>query len=355
MKKIVAVMLAVLMMLFVFAGCSDNSGDTSSAGTSSVANESSDAETNSPDESSEEEIKDDVTIRVAGLKGPTSIGLVKVMEDNANGDSANKYDFTIAGSADEITPKLIQGELDIAAVPANLASVLYNRTEGAVQVIAVNTLGVLYIVEKGGEVSKLEDLKGKTIYATGKGSTPEYTLRHILAKNGIDPDKDVTIEFKSEPTEVVAALKSADKGVAMLPQPYVTVAQNNVEGLTAVIDLNEEWGKVESDTGVITGVAIVRKAFADEHPSALKKFLEEYAASVEYVNGNVDDAATLVEKFDIFAAAVAKKAIPKCNIVFISGGEMKESLNVYLGVLYEANAQSVGGKLPGDDFFRTIE
>ena len=149
--------------------------------------------------------------------------------------------------------------------------------------------------------------------------------------------------------------EQAEKAVAMLPQPYVTVAMNNVEGLNAVIDLNEEWGKVESDTGIITGVAVVRKSFADEHPEAVKDFLNEYASSVEYVNTNVGSAAELVEKYGIVAAAVAKKAIPQCNIVFMSGEDIKTPLSVYLGVLYEANAKSVGGKLPGDDICLVLE
>ena len=349
MKKI-ALLLAALMLVFCFAACANDNANQSSVPAQSA--ESASASSASGEESAEPER---ITVRIAGLKGPTSIGMVKIMEDASTGAGANDYEFTVAGSADEVTPRLVKGEIDIAAVPANLASVLYNNTEGEVQIIAVNTLGVLYIVEKGGEVSALEDLRGKTIYATGKGSTPEYTLRHILEKNGIDPDKDVTIDFKSEPTEVVPLLKSADKAVAMLPQPYVTVAGMNVEGLNTAIDLNAEWGKVESNTGIITGVAVVRKAFADEHPEAVKAFLNEYKASVEYVNANVKEAAALVEKFDIVKAAVAEKAIPQCNITFISGSEMKEQLNVYLGVLYEANAKAVGGKLPGEDIYRTFE
>lgn len=350
MKKLIILILAAVMLLSLVS-CDPKTQNDSSA---PAAESSGSAE--SAEESKEASVPAEKTdIRVAGLKGPTSIGMVKLMRDAEDGNAANNYEFTVAGSADEVTPKLIKGEFDIAAIPANLAAVLYNNTEGEIRIIAINTLGVLYIVEKGGEVAKLEDLKGKTIYATGKGSTPEYTLRHILEKNGIDPDKDVTIDFKSEPSEVVPLLKKAEKAVAMLPQPYVTVASANVEGLNTVIDLNAEWGKVESDTGIITGVTVVRKAFADEHPEAVKEFLKEYGASVEYVNANVEDAAALVEKYGIVAAAVAKKAIPQCNITFISGNEMKTPLSVYLGVLYEANAKSVGGKLPGDDICLVLE
>lgn len=291
------------------------------------------------------------TIRIAGLKGPTSIGLVKIMKDNSTNSSANKYEFTVAGAADEITPKLNKGELDMAAIPANLASVLYNNTNGAVQVLAINTLGVLYIVEKGGAVSNIADLKGKTIYATGKGSTPEYTLRYILSKNGIDPDKDVTIEWKSEPTEVVPILKSSDNAVAMLPQPYVTVAQTSVEGLKIAINLNDEWSKIEGSGMLVTGVLVARTEFVKNHPEAVKKMLTEYAASANYVNSNVEDAAALVEEFDIFKAAVAKVAIPYCNIKVITGKDMKATLGSYLEVLFNQNPKAVGGKLPDDAFY----
>lgn len=291
------------------------------------------------------------TIRIAGLKGPTSIGLVKVMKDNADGKAANKYEFTIAGSADEITPKLNKGELDMAAIPANLASVLYNNTNGAIKVLAINTLGVLYIVEKGDTVKSVADLKGKTIYATGKGSTPEYTLRYILSKNGVDPDNDVTIEWQSEPTAVVPLLKANDNAIAMLPQPYVTVAQSNVEGLNIALNLTDDWGKIEGSGALVTGVLVARTEFVEKHPDAVKKMLNEYAASSEYVNANIDDAAALVEEFDIFKAAIAKKAIPYCNINVITGDEMRTSLSSYLAVLFEQNAKAVGGKLPDDAFY----
>ena len=290
-------------------------------------------------------------IRIAGLKGPTSIGLIKVMKDNADGNAENKYEFTIAGSADEITPKLNKGELDMAAIPANLASALYNNTDGAIKVLAINTLGVLYVVEKGDTIKNVTDLKGKTIYATGKGSTPEYTLRYILAKNGLDPDNDVTIEWQSEPTAVVPLLKANDNAIAMLPQPYVTVAQTNVEGLNIALNLTDEWGKIEGSGTLITGVLVARTEFVEKHPDAVKKMLYEYAASSEYVNANVDDAAALVEEFDIIKAAIAKKAIPYCNIKVITGDEMKTALSAYLTVLFEQNAKAVGGKIPDDAFY----
>ena len=352
MKRLIALFLSAIMFLFAFASCAEET-DTSSELSDASSAASSDASGVTDGESSNTEEK--TVIRVAGMKGPTSIGLVGVMEKDEKGESVNDYEFTVAGAADEINPLLIKGELDIAAVPANVASVLFNNTEGEIKLLAVNTLGVLYIVTKGEDITSVADLKGKTIIATGKGTTPEYTLRYILSENGIDPDKDVTLDFKTEATEVVSAMVQSESAVAMLPQPYVTVAAGKVEGLETVIDLNEEWEKLNENSGIVTGVLVVRKAFAEENPDAVKDFLEEYQASVKSVNEDVKASAQLVEKFGIFAADVAEKAIPKCNITFISGEDMKEPVNTYLGVLYEQNAKSVGGKLPDDSFFYIAE
>ena len=219
------------------------------------------------------------------------------------------------------------------------------------QLLAINTLGVIYIVEKGDSVSSIADLAGKTIYATGKGSTPEYALRYILSENGIDPDSDVTIEWKSEPTEVVSTLASAETGVAMLPQPYVTVAQGNVEGLHIAIDLTEAWDALDNGSQLLTGVLIVRRDFAEAHPQAIAAFLKEYEASTKYVNANNAEAAQLIEKFDIVKAAVAEKALPYCNITYIAGADMKAPMDGYLQVLFDQNPASVGGVLPDSDFY----
>lgn len=291
------------------------------------------------------------TIRIAGMKGPTSIGMVKLMEDSSEGQSDNRYDFSVYATADEVTPKLIQGELDMAALPANLASVLYNNTDGAIQIVAVNTLGVIYITELGETVQSIEDLKGQTIYATGKGSSPEYALRYLLTEHGIDPDQDVTIEWKSEATEIVAHLKETESGIAMLPQPYVFVAKGAIPELRVAVDLNRAWADLDNGSLMITGVMVARKDFIEKHPEAVNAFLTEYKASTEYVNENVAESAAWVEKFDIFKAAIAEKAIPYCNISYIDGKEMQTAMEGYLNVLFEQNPKSVGGKLPDDGFY----
>ena len=291
-----------------------------------------------------------VTLRVASLKGPTSMGILKLMQDAEDGKTSNGYEFTVAGSADEIVPKLIKGEFDIAAIPANLASNLWNRTNGEIQIVSINTLCVLYIVAKGYDIGSAADLKGKTIYATGKGSTPEYCLVHVLKSNGLEIGKDVNVEWKAEPTEVVSLLSSSD-GIAMLPQPYVTAAKNSVEGLEIKLSMNDEWNKIPSSGTFITGVFAVRKEFAEKHPEAVKVFAADAAASAAFANSNVEETASLAEKYDIVKAAVAKQAIPYCNIVYIDGSEMKTSLDGFFGVLYSVSPESVGGKLPDESLY----
>ncbi len=289
---------------------------------------------------------------IAALKGPTAMGLVKLMQDSESGEtSGNDYTFTLAGSADEVTPALIKGELDMACVPANLAAVLYGKTEGAVEVLAVNTLGVLYIVENGESVQSIADLKGQTIVAAGKGSTPEYALRYLLSENGIDPDSDVTIDWKSEHSECVAALASGQATIALLPQPFVTVAQSKIEGLRMALDLNAEWDALDNGSGLITGVIVARREVVEENPAAVNEFLKEYAASVDWVNTNTADAAALIGEYGIVDAAVAEKALPYCNIVCLTGADLLEALPGYLEVLYNADPAAVGGEMPDNSFY----
>lgn len=362
MKRVLSLTLALALCLTLF-GCTAGTSESSSslASESSASAVESESSASQPESSAVQESQSSAvdtadlgTATVAALKGPTAMGMVKMMSDDAASDSP-LYDFNIYASADEITPKLVQGELDIAAVPANLASVLYNNTEGQVQVLAINTLGVLYIVEDGDTVQSVEDLKGKTIFASGKGSTPEYALNYMLTQNGIDPETDVTIEWKSEHSECVASLAATENAIAMLPQPFVTTAQAQSENLRVALDLTEEWDALQADSEtpstLVTGVVVARTAFAEEHPEVVSAFLDRYQESVDYVNSNVEEAAQLVGQYKIVTAEVAQKALPECNIVFIEGDEMKEKLSGYLSVLFEQNPQSVGGALPDDAFY----
>ena len=293
------------------------------------------------------------TFRIAGLKGPTTMGMVKLMSDAEAGETHQDYQVTMYGAADEVVPLLVKGDIDLAAIPANLAANLYNQTEGKVQVAAINTLGVLYVVTTGDDVKSVEDLKGKTVYSTGKGTTPEYVLNYILKENGIDPEKDLTVDYKSEATEVAAALQAADEGaIAVLPQPYVTAAQSQIEGLNVALNLTEEWNKVSTDSDLVTGVLVASTEFIEQNEAAFEEFLKDYQASIEWVNSNTADAAELVANYGIVAKApLAQKALPACNITYVDGAEMKTKLSGYLQVLFDQNPKAVGGAMPGDDFY----
>ena len=300
------------------------------------------------------------SVNVLALKGPTAMGMVSFMDQADQGEITEEtYDFQIVASPDEVSPAIAQGTADIAAVPANLASVLYQKTNGGVQVLTINTLGVLYLVENGDQVQSVSDLKGKTIYASGKGATPEYALNYILKENGLTPGKDVQIEWKSEHTECVAALAEHEDAAALLPQPFVTTAQSKNDSLRVALDLTEEWDKIQKDNGgnssLVTGVTVVRTEFAQEHPEIVEDFMERYQESVSYVNEHTEEAAKLIGDYDIVPEEIAKKALPECNIVYIDGAEMKEKLSGYLEVLEQENPQAVGGALPTDEFYYDAE
>ena len=360
MKRLLSMVMAAAMALSLVAcGGTAASGSTASSQAASSAPASSQAESvpaSSAASASEDTAASGDAMRIAGLQGPTTMGMVKLMKDQESMESP-LYDVTMYGAADEIVPLLTKGELDAAAIPANLAATLYQKTEGKIQVAAVNTLGVLYVVTTGDDVASVADLAGKTIYSTGKGTTPEYVLNYILTENGIDPAKDVTIEYKSEATEVLSTLQSAGQGaVAVLPQPYVTAAQAQVEGLNVALDLTEEWNKIDPDSQLITGVLAVRSDYAEQHPEELEVFLADYRSSIEWVTANTADAAQLVAEYGIVAKApLAEKALPACNITYMDGADMKQALSGYLDVLYQQDAASVGGALPGDDFYYGVE
>lgn len=351
MKKLLSLLCVLSLSAALLAGCS-TAGD---AGTSETPDSSSTPSEVTEPESSQD-TADPIDVNVMALKGPTAMGMVEFMKEADGGTVAdNNYHFTITAATDEVSAALAQGTTDIAAVPANLASVLYNNTEGGVQVLAINTLGVLYIVESGDTVHSVEDLRGKTIYASGKGNTPEAALNYVLTQNGIDPSADVTIEWKSEQAECLSALMAEENAIAMLPQPFVTTAQAKSESLRVALDLTEEWDALQADSDtpstLVTGVVVARTEFAEDHPEVISNFLDYYQQSVEYVNANVEEAAQLVGQYEIVTAEVAQKALPECNIVFIEGAEMKEKLSGYLSVLFEQNPQSVGGALPNDAFY----
>lgn len=392
-KKVVTLMMVITMSLATITGCGTGAQENPATDNATVESETAEdvnsvVEAEDADDTSEleeanntneaedvnetgesEDVKgtgdhEAVTVRIGSLKGPTSMGLVYLMDQADKGEAANNYEFTMSAAADELLPSMISGDLDIILVPANVASVLYNKTEGGVSVIDINTLGVLYMVSGDDTIQSMEDLKGRTVYLTGKGTTPDYVLQYLLKENGL-AETDVTLEYKSEATEVAAVLAEVPESIGVLPQPFVTAACAQNEKLSVVMDLTEQWDAVQDIAGsiqdgiksrLVTGVTVVRNGFLDEHKEAVDKFLEEHENSAAYANEHVEEAAELVAAAGIIEKApVAVKAMPQCNITYIDGCDMREALSGYLAVLAGQDASSVGGGLPEEDFYYISE
>lgn len=350
--------MALAMTAAALTGCAKGGGtaaETTTAAATEAAAESgaapvTEAETESPGSSA---AAADFTLRVGSLKGPTSMGLVELMDKASKGEAKGSYEFTMVTAADELLGKIVSGDLDVALVPSNMASIIFNKTNHGVNFLNINTLGVLYVVSSDDSIKSIADLKGKTVYLTGKGTTPDYALQYLLKANGMTAD-DVTLEYKSEPTEVAALLKEKPDAIGLLPQPFVTVAMAQNDKLKMVLDLTKEWDAVSGEDGgsLVTGVTICRGELFEEHADAIQTFMEEQKASASFANENVAETAKLVAAAGIIEKApVAEKAIPYCSITYIDGSEMKNMLYGYLSALYEMDPATVGGELPTKDFF----
>ena len=360
MKKALSFLLAAALSVSMLTGCAGkNEVETTVAETTAAEVETqapeteTAAETEAPTSEASVESKDTV-IRVGGLKGPTTMGLVKLIDDAAQETAKNNYEFTMVTAADELTALVAGGKVDIALLPANVASVLYNKTQGNVAVIDINTLGVLYLVSGDTSITSIDQLKGKTVYLPGKGTTPDYSLRYVLSAAGLS-EEDVTLEFKSEATEVASVLAEDPNAIGLLPQPFVTAAMAQNDKLSMIMNLAEVWDSFQPAEGgsrLVTGVTIANKAFLEEHGDLIDLFLEEHEASIAFTETDVDAAAELIAAQGIVAKApIAKKALPFCNVEFVAGEDMKTALSGYLNVLFEQNPASVGGALPDDAFY----
>lgn len=295
---------------------------------------------------------DPVTVRVAAIQGPTGIGMVHLMDAAADETTENTYEFSTHSAPDAVGPLLINNSADIAALPTNVAASLYNKTNGGIRLLAVNTLGVLYMLENGTSVNSVQDLRGKTIYTTGQGANPEYVLNYVLKENGLNPGQDVTIQFVATNDELTTLLANGTATIAMVPQPAVSAVTTQKPEIRIALSMNDEWEKVAGeDNKLMMGCVAVRKEFLETHPEAVETFLKEYEASINKTT-DVETTAALCEEFKIIPkAAIAKKAIPYCELTFVDGADMKAQINKYYSVLFEANPQAIGGALPKDDFY----
>ena len=357
MKKLTSLLLALTLVLGLTAcgaapaASSGASGASSSAAAS--AGSASASDTDAASSVTDASTPDTTEINMAVLAGPTGIGASELMSWNDDGKTVNHYNFTVASANDDVVSGLASGEFDIAAVATNVAANLYQKTSGGVQICALNTYGVLYILENGDSVHSVADLAGKTIYATGQGANPEYVLNYILTQNGLTPGEDVTIEFMDSES-LVAQMASGEIDLAMLPVPAVTSVEMQNADVRTAIDLTAAWNDLGTDGVLTMGCIVVRTAFAQEHPEAVQAFLTEYASSIETVQTNVEEAAQLCEQYGIVPkAAVAAKAIPDCNLCCVTGDELRSAIEPYYNVLFAANPASIGNALPGDDFYFT--
>ena len=342
MKKSLILIGIMMLSALMIIGCSNTANNEAVNVVENTTEETVVEETTEPTEKP--------VLRIGTLKGPTGMGMVQLMENDELEASTIDYTFNIVGAPDQLVGEIVKGNVDIAAVPSNLAAVLDVKTEGKVQLLAVNTLGVLYIVENGETINSLEDLKGQTILASGKGASPEYVINFLLAENGLTDD--VTVEYVMEHAEVSTKTVTGDAPISLLPQPFVTSTLLASETSRIAIDLTSEWEKATDGSMLPMGAIVVNRAYAEANPEVIKAFMAEYKASVDFVNASPAEAGILVEKFGILPKAVlATKAIPFCNITLIDAQSSKTDVMKFLEILHGYNPKSVGGKLPEDSFF----
>lgn len=345
LKKAVLLLMMIGVISLAIVGCqkSDNNIDESNNEDINKENQGQDI------------ILDDLDVHIGVIKGPTGMGMAKYIDENSTEDSIINHEFTIAGSPDELVAKIINGELDIAALPTNLASVLYNKTEGEIQIAAINTLGVSYLLENGNEINSFEDLKDKKIWVSGKGSVPEYAFDYLLKQNGLDPEVDVEIDYSLGHEELSAAVAAGDVKIALLPQPHVTVAMMKNQDIRIAIDLNNAWEEAtENKSQLAMGCIVINKDFGINNKAFVSEFLKQYELSVNWVNDNPEEAGQLIAKHGILPnEQVAQKAIPNSSIVYIGSGEVKSVLDGFYKILFEIDPKALGGNLPDEAFYFT--
>lgn len=344
LKKFIAVLLAAFMLVAVSCGTApeQTSGLTSS---------------DNDDEVPEIILDTELEVKVMVLNGTTGFGMASLMDKSDSGLATLNYDFSVESAASNVLSALISNTVDIAALPTNAAATVFNKTDGKVKICALNTLGVLYIVENGTEITDFSSLRGKTVYVPGQGSNPEYVFNYLCKENGLTVGVDLTVDYSyNEPADLRTAVAAGKVDIAVLPEPMVTIACNANENLRVALDLTSEWNKVAPEDSLVQGCVVVRSEFAEEHPNELAAFLDEYEESVKYAVNEPESVAGIIAEQGIFAnAAVAAKALPKCNVCFISGADMQDKLDPFFSVLFEANPSSVGGKLPTSDIYYVAE
>lgn len=337
MKKF-SLLLVLMLVLSLFVGCSQ---------------EKTPVESTPVEETQPKEVKEPVNVNIAGLKGPTSIGMINLIDEKALNSDKYNVEYIVESTPDALTGKIISGEIQISSLPTNLASVLYNKTGGALQIMALNTVGNLYIVGTD-EIASIKDLEGKTLGMSGKGVTPDFVMNYLLKQNGLE--NTVELDYALDHPTLAQTVIAEDTKVALLPQPFATQAMMKNNNVKILFDLNEEWKTTTNgESGIFTGCIVVNKEFAENNKEFVAEFLKQYEVSVNWVNENPADASVLVQKHEIMpSAALVEKAIPYCGITYKFAADEKEKINGFLKILFDSNPASVGGNLPGEDFYYNI-
>ncbi len=344
MKKLLAIILSILMLTaLVSCTASQPGSDTKESGSDSVAPSINDE----PDKTT--------PFKITVISGTTGMGFAQMMDNAKKGTALFPYTFDVVSGADVVAPAIINGTADIAAVPTNLAAVLYQKTKGEIQILATNTQGVLYLIENGETVNSMADLSGKTVYCCQQGANPEYITSYLLKESGLEVGKDVFLDFTyNSPDELATAIATGAVDLAVLPEPKVTATLSQNESLRRAINFSDVWKDVTGGLPLIQGVIVGRKSFIEAHPAEVALFVREYNTSIEFVNRCPEDASKIIEEFGIIPkAALALKAIPNCNIAYSTALSAKDSLMGFFSVLHEANPASVGGQLPDEGIIYT--
>lgn len=357
LKKLISAVILSAISIMAVSGCSANQNEQSGGSVESAHEQSSAAD--EQNENNEEIASDNEKMNIVMLKGPTAIGAASLMEKSDNENAVGNYNFTIETSPDTVVGRIVSGEADAAAVPSNVAAALYNKTEGGVQVVAINTLGTLYLIENGNSINSADDLSNKTIYSSGQGAVPEYVLNYIISSSGAE---NVDVKFMSSHDELAAAVASGQVDNALLPEPYVDVALSKNNDLRIALDIAQCWDQYTglSFNGVPNslpmGCLVVRREYAQNNSEAIKTLAEEYSQSIDYVNTNTSKAAEYVVSYGIIEdREIAESAIPKCNISYVDGDNMKDIMDKFIDVMFSSNPKSIGGKLPEEDFYYSIQ
>lgn len=333
MKKFLSVLIIAILTVVSFASCGTNTGEPETSATPVTTEESF-----TP-----------ADFKIGALKGPTGMGISKLMDESEKNTYRNNYSVELFSAPTDVTALLLKGELDIAAVPTNLAATLYNKSEGKIQLLALNTLGVLYVLEKGDTVRSIKDLEGKKIYSSGQASTPEYALNYVLKANNVNCE----VEYYATHAELATHALAGDADIILIPEPQVSTILSKNSDFRIAVDFNEAWNDACENKAIFSmGCLAVRKEFATENKQALEEFIKDYTASVEFVNNNAKEVSEIIAKYEIVASAsIAEKAIPNCKMVTVTGEEMKTKTATYLQILFDSDPTSIGGALPSEDFY----